>query len=75
MVIQPNFDTGVENTLQSAKTQVAFKTIALHWLLLLFSRSVVSDSLRPHGLQHRQASLFFTIYLPEFAQIHVHLRL
>ena len=30
-------------------------------LLLLFSCSVVSDSLRPHGLQHYQASLSFTI--------------
>ena len=29
--------------------------------LLLFSRSVMSDSLRPHGLQHSQASLSFTI--------------
>ena len=29
--------------------------------LLLFCRSVVSDSLRPHGLQLPQASLSFTI--------------
>ena len=29
--------------------------------LLLFSRSVVSDSLQLHGLQHTQASLFFTV--------------
>ena len=39
--------------------------------LSLFSRSVVSDSLRPHELQHaRLLSLFH--YLPEFAQTHVH---
>ena len=30
-------------------------------LLLLFSRSVMPDSLQPHGLQHSQASLSFTI--------------
>ena len=28
---------------------------------MFFSTSVVSDSLQPHGLQHRQASLSFTI--------------
>ena len=40
-------------------------------LSLLFSRSVASDSLRPHELQHaRLLSLFH--YLPEFAQTHVH---
>ena len=39
------------------------------WLLpLQFSRLVVSDSLRPHGLQH------FPVHhqLPELAQTHVH---
>ena len=30
-------------------------------LLLLFSRSVVSNSLRPHGLQHTRLPLSFTI--------------
>ena len=30
---------------------------------MLFSRSVVSDPLRPHGLQQRQASLSFTLFL------------
>ena len=29
---------------------------------LLFSRSVMSNSLQPHGLQHFKASLSFTIY-------------
>ena len=29
--------------------------------MLLFSRSVMPDSLQPHGLQHSQASLSFTI--------------
>ena len=29
-----------------------FANTALYWLLLLFSHSVVSDSLRPHGLQN-----------------------
>ena len=33
--------------------------------LLLFSRSVVSDSLRPHGFPVPH-------HLPEFAQVHVH---
>ena len=38
--------------------------------LLLFSRSVVSDSLWPHGLPH--AGLHCPHYLPEFAQTHVY---
>ena len=37
---------------------------------LLFTRSAVSDSLRPHGLQH--AGLPWASCLPEFAQTHVH---
>ena len=39
-----------------------------HWIMILslFSRSVVSNSLRPHGLQH--ARVPFLHYLPEFAQ-------
>ena len=38
--------------------------------LLLFSCSVMSDSLQPHGLQ--QASLPCPSHLLEFAQTHVH---
>ena len=36
----------------------------------LFSHSVVSNSLRPHGLQY--ARLPCPHHLPEFAQVHVH---
>ena len=39
------------------------------FMLLLFSRSVVSDS-APHGLQHPGFPVLH--YLLEFAQIHVH---
>ena len=39
-------------------------------LLLFFVRSVMSDSLQPHGLQHSRLPVFH--YLLEFAQIHVH---
>ena len=39
-------------------------------MLLLFSRSVVSDSLRPHGLRHTR--LLCPHCLLEFAQIHIH---
>ena len=39
-------------------------------LLWLFSCSVTSNSLRPHGLQH--ASFSVPHRLPEFAQVHVH---
>ena len=39
-------------------------------LLLLFGCSVVSDSLRPHGLQH--SSLPVPHHLLEFAQVRVH---
>ena len=39
-------------------------------LLLLFSCQVMSDSLRPHGLQHARPPV--PHHLPEFAQVHVH---
>ena len=35
-----------------------------------FSHSVVSDSLRPHGLQHVRLPVHHQ--LPEFTQTHVH---
>ena len=38
-----------------------FEDIQCMVFLLLVSCSVMSDSLRPHGLQHSQASLSFTI--------------
>ena len=39
-------------------------------LLLLFSRSVKSNSLRPHGLQH--TSFLVLHHIPELAQTRVH---
>ena len=39
-------------------------------MLLLFSRSVMSNSLWPHGLQHTRFPVFH--YLLEFAHTHVH---
>ena len=42
----------------------------LKGLLLLFSRSVISDSLRPHGLQ--QPGLLCPSPTPGAAQTHVH---
>ena len=39
------------------------------YLSVQFSRSVMSDSLRPHGLRH--ASLPVHHQLPEFTQTHV----
>ena len=39
-------------------------------MLLLFSRRIVSNSLRPHGLQ--QPGLPVPHQLPEFAQVHVY---
>ena len=42
-------------------------------LFMLFSRSVLSDSLRPHGMQHCSTAGFPVLHcLPEFAQVHVH---
>ena len=38
--------------------------------MLLFSHSVVSDSLQPHGLQHIRLPVLY--YLLEFAQTHVY---
>ena len=46
------------------------KTIALTGFLVQFSRSVVSDSLRPHGLQHSRPPCHHQ--LPESTQTHVH---
>ena len=40
------------------------------WRSVQFSRSVVSDSLRPHELQHARPPVYHQ--LPEFTQIHVH---
>ena len=45
-------------------------TPTTHWKFLLFSCSVVSDSLRPHGLQH--AKLLCPSPSPRVAQTHVH---
>ena len=42
----------------------------LQWLLLMFSHSVMSDSLWPRGLQH--ARLLCPVLSPGFAQNHVH---
>ena len=38
----------------------------------MFSYSVMSDSLRPHRLQHTTTGFHVLHYLPESAQIHVH---
>ena len=40
--------------------------------LLLFSYWIVSDSWRPHGLQHARLLCLESAQLPELAQIHVH---
>ena len=42
----------------------------VHFSSVQFSRSVVSDSLRPHGLQHTRPPV--NHQLPEFTQTHVH---
>ena len=44
--------------------------LSAYWLFLLFSCSVVSDSLQHRGLQHTSFPVFH--HLPEFAQTHVH---
>ena len=51
---------------------IFYNVACLHLLnvSVQFSCSVVSDSLRPHGLQH--SSLPVHHQLPEFTQIHVH---
>ena len=40
------------------------------FLLLLFSCPVISDSLQPHGWQHRGLPILY--HLPKFAHVHVH---
>ena len=49
--------------------QFIFHKSYIH-MLLLFSRSLMSDSLWPHGLQHARLPVLH--YLLEFAQTHVH---
>ena len=39
--------------------------------LLLFSHSVMSNSLQSHGLQHTRLPCPFPAHLPEFAQTHI----
>ena len=46
------------------------QTVTEQFSSVQFSRSVVSDSLRPHGLQHTR--LPCPAQLPELAQTHVH---
>ena len=50
----------------------SFSLLIMPWsfLLMLFSRSVMSDSLRPHGLQHARLPVLH--HLPELAQTHIH---
>ena len=45
------------------------KNLYVSGMLLLFSPSVVSDSLRPHGLQHTKLPCPHSL---ELAQTHVH---
>ena len=60
--IQDWFPLGLTGLIYKDKT---FKIIFI--VLLLFSHPVMSDSLRPHGLQHT-----WPHQLPKFAQVHVH---
>ena len=50
------------------------EVMATHYsILTLFSRSVVSGSLQPHGLQHASPHGFPVLHhLLELAQTHVH---
>ena len=41
-------------------------------LLLSFSHSVMSVSLRPHGLQHARPGVPVHYQLPELTQTHIH---
>ena len=56
-------------TLASSHTQKTTKSLDMRDLFL-FSRSVVSDSLWPHGLQHADFPVLH--HLQEFAQTNVH---
>ena len=56
-------------TLNDAAIDVLMFLLLL--LLLLFSRSVMSNSLRPHGLQHPMLPVCHQ--LPELAGTHAHL--
>ena len=64
----------VKTTCRSSECRnpIRFVTKGLGWLVteLLFSRSVMSNSLRLHGLQY--AGLPVLYYLPEFAQTYLH---
>ena len=59
------------NWTQVSHTADRFFTIwATQFSSVQFSCSVVSDSLRPHGLQHARLPVHYQ--LPEFTQTHVH---
>ena len=46
------------------------RSLLIIFFILLFSHSVMSDSLQPHGLQHARLPVLH--YLPEFAQTPIH---
>ena len=52
------------------KCNIWYKIVWYYLVLLLFSHSIVSDSLRPHGLQHARPPC--PHHLPELAQTHIH---
>ena len=54
---------------KDVRSELCAELYGIH-ILLLFSRSVVSDSLPCHGLQHTKLPVLH--YLPELPQIHVH---
>ena len=55
---------------KEGRTSMGLESVVSRRSLLLFSRSVTSDSLRPHELQH--ARLSHPSPSPELAQTHVH---
>ena len=56
----------------ASKASLSYKILKKNTIevnLLLFTHSVVSDSLRPHGLQHTRLPVH---HLLQLAQTHVH---
>ena len=66
---EPDF-LGEERMLCLGLTEGAWNRITWNATSVQFSRSVVSDSLRPHEPQHARTPVH--LQLPEFTQTHVH---
>ena len=69
-ILFPTIENACKICTGSEKVQTSSYKIVMYTSSVQFSRSVVPDSLQPHGLQHASLPVYHQI--PEFTQTHVH---